>query len=58
MEVEEDQIEDDLEIVASPREARPADAVASKASGRRISQWLATFCTRLSLQLSALGSLT
>ena len=39
MEVEEDQIEDDdddLEIVASPREARPAGAVASKAGGRRI----------------------
>ena len=36
MKVEEDQIEDDLEIVASPREARPAGAVASKAGGRRI----------------------
>ena len=40
VEDQEDQIEDfflnDLEIVASPREARPAGADASKAGGRRI----------------------
>ena len=35
VEVEEDQIEDDLEIVASPRESRPVGGP-SKASGRRI----------------------
>merc|ERR1712013_551334 len=36
VEVDEDQIEDDLEIVASPREVRPAGSSASKACGRRI----------------------
>ena len=37
VEVEEDQIEDDLEIVASPIEVRPAaGSSASKAVGRRI----------------------
>jgi len=36
VEVEEDQIEDDLEIVASPREVRPAGSSAGKAGGRRI----------------------
>merc|ERR1719341_2635481 len=38
VEVEEDRIEDDLEIVASPRESRPAGSagVPSKAGGRRI----------------------
>merc|ERR1719454_153097 len=36
VEVEEDQIEDDLEIVASPREVRPAGSSAVKAGGRRI----------------------
>jgi len=35
VEVEEDQIEDDLEIVASPRESRPVGGP-SKAGGRRI----------------------
>ena len=35
VEVEEDQIEDDLEIVASPREVRPAGSSAGKV-GRRI----------------------
>ena len=36
VEVEEDQIEDDLEIVASPREVRPAGSSAGKVGGRRI----------------------
>lgn len=38
VEVEEDRIEDDLEIVASPRESRPAGSAGgpSKAGGRRI----------------------
>ena len=37
VEVEEDQIEDDLEIVASPRESRPVGSTGqSKAGGRRI----------------------
>ena len=37
VEVEEDQIEDDLEIVASPRESRPVGSAGqSKAGGRRI----------------------
>ena len=37
VEVEEDQIEDDLEIVASPRESRPvAGGNPSKSGGRRI----------------------
>ena len=37
VEVEEDQIEDDLEIVASPRESRPVGPGGqNKASGRRI----------------------